>query len=183
MRAPPHGIALDPWPLARQRAVDPGRRFGRPLPERPSRPPRPAANLAAVKPLRVWLVLLLALLLPVRGVLAAAMLCPPAGVGTQAELRLEDHHAAGHAHGAEADAATHDHAHHHADGATQGHDASPTGQDRCNQCSAFCSVTPLVDTTPPSCGPPAAAAARFPALTVPAPHFVAGGLERPPRSR
>ena len=182
MRAPPHGIALDP-PSSGSERSSPGRRFGRPLPERPSRPPRPAANLAAVKPLRVWLVLLSALLLPVRGVLAAAMLCPPAGVGTQAELRLEDHRAAGHAHGAEADAATHDHAHHHADGATQGHDASPTGQDRCNQCSAFCSVTPLVDTTPPSCGPPAAAAARFPALTVPAPHFVAGGPERPPRSR
>ena len=50
-----------------------------------------------MKHFRLWLLLLLAVLLPVRGAFAAAMFCPPAGVGTQSEVRAPGHAAGQHA--------------------------------------------------------------------------------------
>jgi Protein of unknown function (DUF2946) len=132
-----------------------------------------------VKTLRIWLLVLLAVLLPVRGAVAAAMLCPPAGTGTQTELRLHDH-ASGHA---LMDAAEHRHADRgHGSGADAHHDGSADTTDRCNLCSAFCSVTPLIGSLPALPLPQEPAAIRFPDLTVPAPSFISDGQERPPRS-
>src|SRR5690349_12830966 len=48
------------------------------------------ANLTVVKTVRIWLLLLLAVLLPLRGAMAAAMLCPVGGTGMQNELRMQD---------------------------------------------------------------------------------------------
>jgi hypothetical protein len=113
-----------------------------------------------VKRLRLCLLVLLALLLPVRGTMAAALLCPPGGTDMQVEMPA-DHHAH---HGTAADAAT------------------PASPDKCTVCAAYCSAAPLLGSPlpmPPSHEP---AAASFPRLIAPVPSFVSGGPERPPRS-
>jgi hypothetical protein len=128
------------------------------------------------------LLLLLAVLLPVRGALAAAMLCPVAEAGMQAELHAQvvpamhedmDHAMAHSGHGE-----VHDHAapsHHH-----DGHDHGAA--DKCNMCSAFCSLTPLVSGPPTLPEPPALSDVKFPHLSIPAPSFISDGQERPPRT-
>lgn len=144
-----------------------------------------------VKTVRLCLLLLLAVLLPVRGAVAAAMLCAPAGVGALGEPRMGSHsplatghhamghHAMGH-HGDVADA----HAAHpavlHGDGPSDP-DAS-SAQDRCTLCAAFCSLTPLVGSARGLFVPQALPAASFPALSAPVPSFLSDGQERPPRS-
>lgn len=134
-----------------------------------------------MKNARIWLLLLLAVLLPIRGAMAAAMLCPPAGVGSQAEVVSADHHALGH-HGVVGDMGAHHHA--QSDNGSHGNeDGAPLiAQDQCNLCSAFCSVTPLVDSSPAAFAVHQLASASFPALSAPAPTFLSDGQERPPRS-
>src|SRR5262245_55047614 len=92
---------------------------------------------------------MLAVLIPVRGAVAAAMLCPVAGVGVPSEMRLA-HEPSGHALMDAAAAASthahHDHAHH--DHGPAGHDHGLGSQDKCDVCSAFCSVTPMVSSLP-----------------------------------
>jgi hypothetical protein len=135
-----------------------------------------------MKSARIWLVLLLAVLLPVRGAVAATMLCPIAGSGSQVELRVEldssVHQAIDHS-----IATNHEAAHgaqHEHDGGH--HDHAASGQpDKCNMCSAFCSVTPLVNTSPAILPPVDAANTVFPAFSAPAPSFFSDGQERPPR--
>ena len=148
----------------------------------------PRANLFLVKTIRICLLLLLAMLLPVRGAVAAAMLCPVGGSGTQTEVRLDaaasgHHHdaagpdGAGHRHAVDDGAAAHA-AHdpgHHADAAS--------GQaDKCNLCAAFCSVTSMPSDASIALLPQVVSAVRFPAVSAPTPSFVSGGPERPPRS-
>lgn len=130
-----------------------------------------------MKVLRIWLLVLLAGLLPVRGAAAAAMLCPPAGVGTQSEVPLMDHQAVGHDH-QDGTAASVQHV--HDDGAQ--HDHGLSGQDQCNLCSAFCSLTPLVSEHAGVAEPRDLATNRFPGFSAPAPSFLSDGQERPPRS-
>jgi hypothetical protein len=140
------------------------------------------ANLIDVKAVRIWLLVLLAVLLPVRGAVAAAMMCPVGSMGMQSELRAHEHPAShvamddGLAH----DPADHPHEHagadHHDDG--QSHGAS----DKCNACSAYCSLTPLVSSVPTLVEPADLAAVKFPDLSSPAPTFLSDGQERPPRS-
>jgi hypothetical protein len=129
----------------------------------------------------MWL--LIAALIPLRGAMAAAMLCPTAGAGLQSEVRIGGqpmgHHAMTDAAAAAQGHAQHDHAHHdHADGA---HDHGGGGHDKCNLCSAFCSVTPMVGAAP-TLPAPDLANASFPALAAPAASFLSSGQERPPRS-
>jgi hypothetical protein len=134
-----------------------------------------------VRTVRIWLLLLLAVLLPIRGAVAAAMLCPVAETGSQVELRLHDHSLG---HPAMDEAAQVDHASMHPDHAASGHhhDDGAGQPDRCNLCSAFCSVTPLVGSLPTVFAPLDTAAASFPDLSAPATTFLSGGQERPPRS-
>jgi hypothetical protein len=135
-----------------------------------------------VKSFRIWLLLLLAVLLPVRGAMAAAMLCPPVGAGTPGEVRLMDHPAPGQHHpAAEVHGAGHDHAAH--DHASGGQDDGTSSQDSCRLCTAFCSVTPMVSSLPTVVAPLDLSTAAFPHLSAPAPSFVSDGQERPPRTR
>lgn len=129
--------------------------------------------------LRILLLLSLTLMLPVRGVMAAAMLCPPsAGMGSamHASIAASGEHAA-HTHGAgHHDAGMDDAAaasHHHDPGAVA---------DTCNLCSACCSVPPVPSAAPSMPHPHARAAPAFPAYSVPVPLFVPDTQERPPRS-
>ena len=116
-----------------------------------------------MKSIRIWLLLLLAVLLPIRGAVAAAMLCPIAGSGAPPQAQMHEHeHASSHVHTAE-----HDHA---------------KAADRCNLCSAFCSLTPLVGSAPTVAAPLELAAAAFPDFSAPPPSFLSDGQERPPRS-
>src|SRR5690242_689943 len=99
-----------------------------------------------MKSVRIWLLVLLAVLLPVRGAVAAAMLCPIAGAGVQTELQMSSEHAA--------HEAMHQHQHQHA--TSHEHTADPdraNSADRCNLCSAFCSLTPLVGSVPAVAAP------------------------------
>lgn len=135
-----------------------------------------------MKSLRLWLILLLAVLLPLRGTLAAAMMCPVAGTGVQTEVQIaEEAHDPGHAHSHGASAG--DHGAGHASQAVDHHDIASTGDasDKCNLCSAFCSVTGMVSGTA-TAAEPQSVATVFPHLYAPPPSFLSDGQERPPRS-
>jgi hypothetical protein len=112
-----------------------------------------------LKFLRLCLLVLLAALLPCRGALATAMVCAPAAPASHA------------AHGD-----GHDHAGHH-------EAAHEDATDTCNVCAASCAATPLLPALPGVAAPHALTAARYPAVSAPAPSFLSGGPERPPRSR
>ena len=144
------------------------------------------ANLTTVKSFRVWLLLLLAVLLPLRGALAAGMLCPVAEFGVQAEAQVVKHT---HVH---EEVSVSGHEHHDVQGSALEHEAAQgpsdgpahvhgSAADKCNLCSAFCSVTGLV-----SAGVTVAvsepASAVFAHLYAPPPSFVSDGQERPPRT-
>ncbi|HKX43223.1 MAG TPA: hypothetical protein VJO99_18845 [Burkholderiaceae bacterium] len=119
--------------------------------------------------LRIGLLVLLAVLLPIRGAMAAAMLCPPALGAAQAQ-----------AHAAHEPAA-HDHAqHHHVPSDATAHATSD--DNTCNLCAAFCSATPLPSSAPTLPSPSDYTSTSFPELRAAAPSFVSGGPERPPRS-
>jgi hypothetical protein len=123
-----------------------------------------------VKVLRLWLIVVLAALLPVRGAMAAAMLCPPVGSGMASQWQAPGQAAEEHAH------------HHHDEGAAHHDEATGSGHEQCNLCSAFCSITPLLSAMPGVPPPLEVATTSFPDFAAPAPSFVSDGQERPPRS-
>ena len=126
---------------------------------------------------RVWVLVLLAVVLPMRGAMAAAMLCAPSnpGVTTQAPVpEAAAHHDAGeHVH--------HDRAPHAHGGGAHDHHATAS-QDKCNLCSATCSLTPLLHHVAGVAPPCDLETASFPDLAAPAPSFLSDGQERPPRT-
>jgi hypothetical protein len=132
-----------------------------------------------VKLLRIWLLVLLAVLLPIRGAMAAAMACPPAGsVPLQ---QLVGAHADGHAHGNHGDG----HAqagHAHGGGDTAADHAHAAGPDQCNMCSASCATPPVPSAAGGLASPLDLTSAPFPDLPAPAPTFLSDGQERPPRT-
>jgi len=133
-----------------------------------------------VRIVRIWLLILLAVLLPIRGAVSASMLCanelpPPVH---------QHHHDVTSAHGTDgnpAEAAAHhmeQDSHHGA-----GHDHGGTGHaDKCNLCAACCTGTPFVSGSPILFEPLEADGLPFPSLTTAAPSFLSDGQERPPRS-
>jgi hypothetical protein len=118
-----------------------------------------------VKTLRVWLLLLLAVLLPMRGAMAAAMPCPPA---------TPSHHAV----------VSHEPCHQGSDAAAEQPGADQTAADTggCDLCATCALAAPLPSTVvsgvPEPLGLRSAAAPEPGAL---APSFLCSGLERPPR--
>lgn len=118
-----------------------------------------------MKIVRVLLLVFLALLLPIRGAVAGAMLCPQ-GSPPPVHEQAAGHH--GHdLHGQDG---------HHQQAEHAGHDGG------CNLCASFCSMTPLLSAMPALVPSPLAATLSFPALSAPAPTFQSGGQDRPPRS-
>ncbi len=120
-----------------------------------------------MKRARLWLLLFLAVLLPVRGAVAAAMLCAMPIPAPQAP----GHHAPA-LHAAEG------HAHH----AHQAPESQAVADGKCNLCAASCGLTPLPSSAPAVAEPPARAAAAFPEIEAAPASFLADGPERPPRS-
>lgn len=131
-----------------------------------------------VKAVRVCFLLLLTALLPIRGAVAAALLCPVGNpqalsgmqgggaYGLHGFEQAHPHDAGGRAHGGWNPHAGHDH------GAV----------DKCHLCSAFCSLTPMMSETPRLPEPAVLSSLSFPDLSTPAPSFVSDGQERPPRT-
>lgn len=124
-----------------------------------------------VKMLRVCFLLLLVVLLPWRGAVAAAMLCPPATAPVQHSAHIVADDAQAHEH----------HLHAHASHADHG-TADKTQDSTCNLCAATCSVTTLPVHTAGVPAPAEIAATRFPPLAAPVPDFLSSGQDRPPRS-
>jgi len=126
-----------------------------------------------VKLLRIWLLVLLAVLMPVRGAMAAAMLCPPAVTS----------HEQAHADGARSPHHDHDADHQHlgSDEGTGRHHHDGSAQDKCSLCASCCSMVPLISSFP-SIPEPFEATQLFDDLSVRAPSFLSDGQERPPRS-
>jgi len=126
-----------------------------------------------VKTLRLCLLVLLAVLLPIRGAVAAAMPCGSAGM----------HHESGtvamHAHHAGMTAPGHDPAAHVAAGHGERHAG---GAPTCNLCCDFCSIATLPGSTPALAPATDFAMVSFPDLFAPLPTFLSDGQERPPRS-
>jgi hypothetical protein len=132
-----------------------------------------------VRTFRIGLLLLLAVLLPLRGALAAALPCPNAAHGAAMVAGPHEHHrhgavadAGGHLH-ADADVGAHAagaHAHHH------------DGTEQCHACASCCTAPPMVATFTPRIAPLELPSVPFPAVTASAPTFVSEGPERPPRS-
>lgn len=134
----------------------------------------PSAILLLVKTARIWLLLLLAVLLPLRGAMAAAMLCPMGSPVVHVEAQ------------AHSDSGHHDHDGHEEAG-LQGHvhgSGAEDGKtnDTCNTCVSFCSITPMLSAIPtvPHLQDPAVV--YFSSIADSPPSFVPEGQERPPRS-
>lgn len=129
-----------------------------------------------MKRFRFWLLVVLAAMLPLRGAMAAAMLCAPAA---PVEVRMSHDTAHGpsmaHDHGHEA---MPEHAVHDATHDTHDH----ASHDKCTMCSAFCSATPLLSASPDLPALPPTGTATYPPLDAPVPTFQSDGQERPPRS-
>lgn len=143
-----------------------------------------------MKTLRIGLLVLLAVLLPFRAAVAAAMLCPPAK-GNAPDMAMVAWAGTGHHLKDAGGTAWHDpadpHMHHaemhhaeraSADEASGHHD----GFDKCNLCCDLCSMTPLISTLPSIPAPPYLSSLSFPGLSASAPSFLSDGQERPPRS-
>ena len=125
-----------------------------------------------MKLLRIWLVVLLAVVLPVRGAMAAAMWCPPGGAGqaaasAMAHVEEDSHHGLAHAEGADRHAA---------------HDHGKLAHDKCNLCASSCSSPSMPSTSAGLDGPGALTSQSFPDLSAPAPTFLSDGQDRPPRT-
>jgi hypothetical protein len=133
-----------------------------------------------VKYLRTFLLVLLTVLLPIRGAVAAAMLCPAktATVSTAADAGHGEHEMRG---GHDIDAhhtAVRDHSHGEAP-----HDAASGGHaTACQFCAGGCCVTPLAFATPSVESPCLTASAVFPALTARVAAYYSDGQDRPPRT-
>jgi hypothetical protein len=124
-----------------------------------------------VRTVRIWLILLLAALIPMRGAVAAAMLCLPAAGGEPAAVHAHEH-AHHEAMSAEPDAGLAHEGGHHQGGASGG----------CTLCSACCSSASLLSALPVVAAPPGLVTTSLPDLSAPAPTFLSDGQERPPRS-
>jgi hypothetical protein len=136
-------------------------------------------NLTGVKAIRVWLLVLLAVLLPLRGALAAAMLCPVADNGVQVELQVVAH--THHGSDRQAVEAIHGHGDGQGGATANHHSADANSGETCNFCSAFCSVPGLVGAAL-VLSSPQLSSPGFPPLYAPPPSLVLDGQERPPRS-
>jgi hypothetical protein len=128
-----------------------------------------------VRQLRIFILVLLAVLLSVRGAVAAALLCPH-GEGTSSVAMLAEHPAE------QPDHAMHA-AHHHAvadapDRDSSAHDHPST----CHFCASGCCMASMVGTVPSLAQPGLTSSVAFPALTAPVTGFQSDGQDRPPRT-
>ena len=132
-----------------------------------------------MKKLRIWLLVLLAILLPIRGAVAAGMLCEAPGALTST---------ASHSHQPAQDhTSAHDDvqpvldiAH---DDTLASHGESLGGADDCNLCVVYCgSAAVLVSQVPTVPAPLDLSSPPISVFAAVAPSVVPDGIERPPRT-
>lgn len=136
-----------------------------------------------MKSFRVFVLILLAVLLPIRGAVAAAMLCPGGMEKSSAVMTAgeADHHthASHDHHGMDSHGATE---HHHAQG-DAADESSPDGHPgACQFCAGGCCVTPLAFAPPAVQTPLVTCTAVFPAITERVSAHYPDGQDRPPRT-
>lgn len=120
-----------------------------------------------MKTFRLFVLMLLAMLLPLRGVSAAALLCEQQPA-THTEMVVDD-------------------AHEHDPASMPGHDHtnddhSHSGVDKGRHCLSSCSAAPLMGAVPSVLTPTLAGTTVFPHFAAPASTFQSDGQDRPPRS-
>lgn len=136
---------------------------------------------------RIFLLLLLSLLLPIRGAVAAAMLCGVASTSVQTESTL-DNRVAGHDETKTNLAHVHGSSVHEHEPAQDLSDTALDGwqdhgaQSKCNVCSAFCGLTLLVSHAPTLSEPLDLAQVKYSTPAAMPPSHVSDGQERPPRT-
>jgi hypothetical protein len=119
--------------------------------------------------------MLLAVLLPVRGAMAVAMLCPKATSQAQYEIPHDDsemtsqHMSEAHEHH-HAQTVSHDHAHFH--GMT----------DKCSTCATSCCATALPSSFLRLLAPVPIGSTHYLTVVASLQHFTTGGQDRPPRT-
>lgn len=128
-----------------------------------------------MKVVRVLLLVLFAVLLPLRGALAEASHCAGAAAHALGAATTHDHDD-GHTHGGDAHAS---HALSAGDEPAGSEASNPA--DACNLCSASCASPPILTSLQPLVHAPLAAAGPRPAKVAPPPSHVPDGQERPPR--
>ncbi len=149
----------------------------------------PSTRPFLVQHFRIFLLVLLSVLLPIRGAVAGGMLC---AVGAAHTAATPLHHgqatADAHVHGADATMAMHmGHAEplHHAEPApphAPADTATASLASACTLCAVFCGVTGLPSAAPSIAAPHALTAIAFPSFSAGPPSFLSDGPERPPRS-
>ncbi len=128
---------------------------------------------------RFWLLIVLALLLPLRGALAQVLPCT-GGHGEPVVQALEGHRAAlAHA------AGPHGHAvgHAHSDADSGPVESASAGDDhpgQCSACASCCTGVPVPSLAGAVVPEPASCATRFPSWSAPVPGVVPERLDRPP---
>lgn len=128
-----------------------------------------------MKHLRIIILIMLSILLPIRGAVAATMLCADGEeLGTAAVVAEHD------GHDMHADHAA---AHHHAgDVAPEADTSQGDHPATCHFCASGCCMAAIVGTGPSLGEPSLASSVIFPALTARIPAFQSDGQDRPPRT-
>lgn len=132
-----------------------------------------------MKTVRIWLLLLLALLLPARGTVAATMLCDLDGAGGRTELSESQLMAEPHSMTSER-SASHKEPCANQDGDSHG-EQGKAGSDSCKMCSATCSFS-VIGADIVSVEPSAMAAEMRSSNASSPPDCLSGRHERPPRT-
>jgi hypothetical protein len=133
-----------------------------------------------VRKVRIWLLVLLSVLLPIQGAVAAGMPCPNESTPVHEHRHSHDSMSAHHRmmvddHGVQAAGHV---------GSSDGHHghAGAGHQDRCNLCASCCAGAAIATTFATVFAPLEAATESFAAPASPVASFLSDGQERPPRS-
>jgi hypothetical protein len=133
-----------------------------------------------VKHLRTFILVLLAVLLPIRGAVAATMLCPE-GEGTDTAAVVAQHER----HDMHADHEMHvgnAASHHHASADAPNDSSAGEHPTTCHYCASGCCMASIVGTVPSVGQPTLTSSVTFPALATPVAAFQSDGQDRPPRT-
>jgi hypothetical protein len=140
-----------------------------------------------VRQFRIFILVLMTMVLPFRGAVAATMLCAErvaqitAGPATAHEHHgTHGGHDMHHSHGEAGNVASD---HHHPDLAGSDDDSAHGGHtNTCNSCASGCCMASVIGTVPTVARPHLTSLVSFPALASPIAAFQSGGQDRPPRT-
>lgn len=129
---------------------------------------------------RVLVLLLFCVLLPIRGAVAATMLCAEPGQASEVAVAVGHAHHGMHGDDHADDVAAHADQGHADKGVTAADDG--TKSDSCHICASGCHAAAMVTELPSAPAAMPVVSVVFPALNAPAPDFQSDGQDRPPRA-